>query len=43
MTDIYDRGLAEQEFDVGSRVYLGTKHLGTAHTEFPNSRKLRPK
>ncbi|GMF18115.1 unnamed protein product [Phytophthora lilii] len=36
-------GRKEQEFKVGDRVYLSTKNLDTAHTGFPNSRKLGPK
>ncbi|GMF15818.1 unnamed protein product [Phytophthora lilii] len=43
MADVYDRGRGEQEFKVGDRVYLSTKHLDTAHSGFPNSRKLGPK
>ncbi|GMF16024.1 unnamed protein product [Phytophthora fragariaefolia] len=45
MADIYDRDRQEQEFEVGSQVYMyrSTKNLGTAHTGFPNSRKLGPK
>ncbi|GMF53574.1 unnamed protein product [Phytophthora fragariaefolia] len=43
MADIYDHGRQEQEFEVGSQVYLSTNNLDTAHTGFPNSRKLGPK
>ncbi|KAG3183193.1 hypothetical protein PC128_g14308 [Phytophthora cactorum] len=43
MADVYDRGRKDQEFQVGDRVYLSTKNLDTAHTGFPNSRKLGPK
>ncbi|KAG3133956.1 hypothetical protein PI126_g18914 [Phytophthora idaei] len=43
MADVYDKGRKEQEFGVGDQVYLSTKNLGTAHTGFPNSRKLGPK
>ncbi|GMG15832.1 unnamed protein product [Phytophthora fragariaefolia] len=39
-TVVYDRGQTEQVFKVGDQVYLSTKHLDTAHTGFPNSRKL---
>ncbi|KAG2993978.1 hypothetical protein PC121_g21130 [Phytophthora cactorum] len=43
MADVYDRGRKEQEFQVGDRVYLSTNNLDTAHTGFPNSRKLGSK
>ncbi|KAG2938032.1 hypothetical protein PC115_g3917 [Phytophthora cactorum] len=43
MADVYDKGRKEQEFGVGDQVYLSTKNLDTAHTGFPNSRKLGPK
>ncbi|KAE9005730.1 hypothetical protein PR003_g9981 [Phytophthora rubi] len=43
MADVYDRGRKEQVFQVGDQVYLSTKHLDTAHTGFPNPRKLGPK
>ncbi|GMF44966.1 unnamed protein product [Phytophthora fragariaefolia] len=42
MADVHDKGRKEQEFKVGDRVYLSTKNLDTAHTGFPNSRKLGP-
>ncbi|KAJ8577677.1 hypothetical protein ON010_g1528 [Phytophthora cinnamomi] len=43
MADVYDKGRKEQKFKVGGRVYLSTKNFDTAHTGFPNSRKLGPK
>ncbi|KAG3182124.1 hypothetical protein PC128_g14822 [Phytophthora cactorum] len=43
MADVYDKGRKEQEYGVGDQVYLSTKNLDTAHTGFPNSRKLGPK
>ncbi|GMF20504.1 unnamed protein product [Phytophthora lilii] len=42
MADVYDKGCKEQEFKVGDRMYLSTKNLDTAHTGFPNCRKLDP-
>ncbi|KAG3103722.1 hypothetical protein PI124_g14006 [Phytophthora idaei] len=43
MRDIYDRNRAEQQFDVGDRVYLSTQHLDPKHTGLPNSTKFGPK
>ncbi|KAG3111718.1 hypothetical protein PI124_g8471 [Phytophthora idaei] len=43
MRDVYDRNRAEQQFDVGDRVYLSTQHLDPKHTGLPNSTKFGPK
>ncbi|KAG2986551.1 hypothetical protein PC119_g19874 [Phytophthora cactorum] len=43
MRDVYDRNRAEQQFDVGDRVYLSTQHLDPKHTGLPNSTKFRQK
>ncbi|OWZ07833.1 hypothetical protein PHMEG_00019719 [Phytophthora megakarya] len=43
MRNVYDRNRAEQEFEVGDRMYLSTRNLDRKHTSLPNLSKVGPK